>query len=58
MFCKGVTVKMYEFKNNLLLENVNYYLNLQQIIMTLLVKVLALKLMAPEILRMVVAKAC
>ena len=49
---------MYEFKNNLLLENVNYYLNLQQIIMTLLVKVLALKLMAPEILRMVVAKAC
>ena len=49
---------MCEFKNNLLLKNGNYYLNLQQIIMILQVKVLALKLMAAEIIKMVIAKAC
>ena len=49
---------MYEFKNNLLLKDVNHYLILQQIIMIFLVKVLALKLMAAEIIRLVVAKAC
>ena len=49
---------MYEFKNNLLLKDVYHYLILQQIIMIFLVKVLALKLMAAEIIRLVVAKAC